>query len=202
MTTHHVLDRLSLWVEGDLTGQELLELEGHLAECPACQQAAEHMKVSQGWLREALASPFDAADQERFRRTVLEKIRAESPAKRSRRFTIRPALLTACAASLLVASLVWQQQRHHESPVLLPGVTPLPKAAEPPTQTDPQPNKAEPRPSPAAHARPRPGPTQASESPPSGDPTRIEFQTSDPNIRIIWLAQAKPLPDPTESEEP
>jgi anti-sigma factor RsiW len=202
MTSHHVLDRLPLWVEGDLTGQELLEVERHLAECPSCQEAAQRLTTSQSWLREALVSPFEASDQERLRRKVMDQIRAEAPARPARRLTVRPALLAACAASLLVASLVWQQQRHYERQALLPMLPPLPKAAEPPMQTDPQPNKAEQRSSPSANARPRPGPTQASESPPSGDPARIEFQTSDPNIRIIWLAQAKPLPDPTAPEEP
>ena len=51
---------------------------------------------------------------------------------------------------------------------------------------------------------PAPRRIQEAEPPAQDPPTRIEFQTADPNIRIIWLAQAKPLPDATHplSEEP
>jgi hypothetical protein len=41
------------------------------------------------------------------------------------------------------------------------------------------------------------------DSPPEA-PTRIEFQTADPTIRIIWLARATPLPEanPSTQEAP
>lgn len=204
MTTQHVLDQLPLWVEGDLNAREMAAVEGHLAECPACQGAAKHLKNSQNWLRDAMASPFAASDQGRLHHRVMDQIRAEAASKSLRRFTVRPALLAACAASLLVVTLVWHQQRGDEIQAPLLVAQPPPKVAEQPSQPGPQANAAGQTLSPSAHIHPRPVPAQASESPPPGEPTRIEFQTSDPNIRIIWLAQAKPLPgtNPTIKEAP
>ncbi|MCM2249397.1 MAG: zf-HC2 domain-containing protein, partial [Geothrix sp.] len=69
--TIHVLDQLPFWVEGDLSAADLAAVEGHLAECPACRAAAEHLRISQTWLRDALASPFSVADEGAWQRAVM-----------------------------------------------------------------------------------------------------------------------------------
>jgi anti-sigma factor RsiW len=204
MTTPHVLDQLPLWVEGDLSRKAMAAVEGHLAECSACRSTAEQLKTSQSWLREAMASPFDASDQGRLHLRVMDQIRAETAAKPSRRFTVRPALLAACAASLLLATLIWRQERGSliQPPSLV--APPLPKVAEFVAQPSLQSSSADHQATPSPRPHGRPAAKQESESPPQSEPARIEFRTSNPNIRIIWLAQAKPLPDtnPPFSEIP
>lgn len=201
--TLHVLDQLPLWVEGDLSAADLALVEGHLAECPTCQEAAARLQASQAWLREAMTPPFIPIDHENLCHAVMAQVRVEAAAKPIRRLTVRHGLLAACAASLLVAALVWRQE--HAAVTLRPLGAPsaLPAGA---TQTVPV------IPPPMARQGPvRVGPLQEPllrpEEPvssPIEGPARIEFQTADPNIRIIWLAQAKPLPEtnPLIQEEP
>jgi anti-sigma factor RsiW len=202
--TIHVLDQLPLWVEGDLSTADLTVVEGHLTECPTCQAAAERLRTSQAWLREALAPPFDASDEGALHRAVMAQLRVETTAKPTRRLALRRGLLVACAASLLIATLIWRRER--SAVASAPGI-PAPMAALRPGAEPTQ--EASPR---LAHhdpARTLPPPTRPrtvvapADSPPE-EPARIEFQTADPNIRIIWLARATPLPDtnPSLQEEP
>jgi anti-sigma factor RsiW len=194
--TPHVLDQLPLWVEGDLNPTEAAAVETHLAQCPTCHESAENLRSSQAWLREGMASPFDAGDQDRLRRRVMDQIRAEAAVKPFPRFKVRPALLAACAASILVASLVWRMEQGRLTRSTAVEVPSTKVAALPPLPV-PQPRKIEHQATPRPQARVAPGPKSETESPPLGEPARIEFQTSDPTIRIIWLAQSKPLPDAT-----
>lgn len=207
MNSPHVLEHLPLWVEGDLGESETAVIDGHLAECSACREAAEDLRRSQAWLREAMASPFEARDRDRLRRAVMDRIRAEAALPPSPRFLTRPALLAACAASLLVASLAWWLPRDRGQAPTMVRVAPAPDGTLGPSGRTPQPITAVPRISPSpqirvTQARIAPVPTHETESPPS-EPARIEFQTADPTIRIIWLAQAKPMPETTPfPEEP
>jgi len=202
MKTPHVLDQLPLWVEGDLPGQEMAVVDGHLAQCPTCQEAAEGLKASQAWLREGMASPFEASDRDRFRRAVMVRIREEAAPRNVRPLLIRVGLVAAGAAALLLAALVWHQGSRPMSHRALIEA-PLPEVATQSPSSESGPTQAQaliPR-----RARlPAPHRAQEAESPSQDGPTRIEFQTSDPTVRIIWLAQAKPLPDATHSlsEEP
>lgn len=188
--TPHVLHQLPLWVEGDLDAADMAAVDRHLAQCPDCRSAAGDLRANQNLLREAMASPFEASDREGLRRQVMAQIRAEAAERPVRRLLPRPALLAACAASLLLAFLWWRQDPVAAVPQPAPVPKPLMQAPLlPPTMAvrrDPLP----------PHPR---GPVASPrEAPPS---TRIEFQTADPTIRIIWLAQSKSLPDPTPSTE-
>ncbi|HJV49090.1 MAG TPA: hypothetical protein VJ549_07430, partial [Geothrix sp.] len=178
---------------------DLALLEGHLAECPTCQAAAESLRTSQAWLREALAPPFVPIDHENLRLAVITQLRTEAAAKPVRRLATRPALLAACAVSLLIATLVWR--RGPREAVQLFGLEgpPAPKTMAVAPPPDAQPSHA-PRETPRlAQPSPRMALTQKAGSPPPAEPARIEFQTADPNIRIIWLARATPLPDTNPS---
>lgn len=193
MTRPHVLDQLPLWVEGDLAAPELEAVERHLADCPACREAADQLRQSQAWLREALASPFEAEDRARLRAAVMAHLATPPPAPR--RFLV-PSALLAAAAALLVAVLTWHP--HAEGPGLAPPPAPHPPQTAP--SPAPEPPKPPPGPRPQARSRPDPQPDLA----PAGGPARLEFQTADPTIRIIWLAQATPQPDtnPLSPEAP
>ncbi len=200
--TIHVLDQLPLWVEGDLSAADLAVVESHLVECPTCREAAARLQISQAWLREALAAPFSATDERAWHHAVMAQIRVEATAKPTLRLALRRGLLAACAASLLIATFIWR--REPKGPVQFSGfeVPPAPKTVAPPP--DAQPIHA-PREAPRlTQPSPRKALAQNTGSPPPAEPARIEFQTADPNIRIIWLARATPLPDtnPSLQEEP
>jgi len=192
--TRHVLDQLPLWVEGDLDPTGMATVDRHLNLCPDCRYAAMGLRASQDQLREALASPFTTADRERLRGRVMAQILAEGSTKPTRRLIPRSALLAAAAASLLLAGLLWR-----------PG--PAAVVPEPgPVPTAPQASPQQPPPTMAAQRSPLPLRIRGSagspqEAPPPTGLARIEFQTADPTIRIIWLAQSKPLPDTTPSTE-
>ncbi|HEX7552826.1 MAG TPA: zf-HC2 domain-containing protein, partial [Geothrix sp.] len=153
MTTPHVLDQLPLWIEGDLDTTGAAEVEGHLATCPTCRSTAEELKTSQAWLRDAMAPPFTAGHRDHLRRRVMDQVRAEAAARSTHHLAVRRSLLAACAASLLIATLVWHQQRgtRARAPRLL--APPLPKVVEQPSPPDPQPITTEQRPVSSAHAR-------------------------------------------------
>lgn len=202
--TIHVLDQLPLWVEGDLSDPEMAMVDRHLTHCPTCREAAEEMRASQAWLREALAAPFSASDEGAWHRAVMAQIRLEAATKPVRRLAVRRGLFAASAASLLLAAFLWRRDR--PAVASAPGI-PAPMAAlrpgaEPTREASPRVAHRDPIPSLPPPTRPRTAAAPA-DSPP-GEPARIEFQTADPTIRIIWLARATPLPDtnPPLPEEP
>ncbi len=189
----HVLSQLPLWVEGDLDAASLTAVEHHLAHCPDCASAAGDLRASQDLLKEATTSPFEASDRARLRRQVMAQVRSEAAPRRVRRLLPRAALLAACAASLLLTVFLWRQA----VAVAVQQPAALPKAPQQPPQ--PPPTVAVRQDPPAHHT---PGPlAPLREAPPPLGPARIEFQTTDPTIRIIWLAQSKPLPDTTPPSE-
>lgn len=193
MTTPHVLDQLPLWVEGDLSSRDHAEVQAHLALCSSCRAEADRLRTSQAWLREALDSPFEAADRDQFRRRVMDQIRSEPVRSPHRRLLPRPVLLAAGAAALMIITLVWHQAR--------PGAVSPPEAEAPTAATLPQakaategpPRQALGDPTRAAPRVARYHPVAEANPPRHEAAARIEFQTADPTIRIIWLAQAKPF---------
>ena len=199
MTDRHVLDQLPLWIAGDLDAPETEAVQAHLDQCPDCRIAAGRLRDSQAWLRDALEPPFDAADHARLREAVLVQVLQAEPPGRASRLGPRAALLATAAAALLILALShpWRQAPPASplpAPPALAGTTvPAPQAT---AQTTP------PRPAPLRLARARPAPREAADA--DTGPARIEFQTSDPTVRIIWLAQATPSTDsnPSLPEEP
>jgi anti-sigma factor RsiW len=169
MNQTHVEALLPLWVEGDLPGEEARGVADHLQHCAPCRAAAEALAASQTWLKDAAEAPFSEGERARFHREVLE--RAHEPASRLRPILAAAALLLA----LLGVTLVSGRRR----------AAPLPP---PPAVARTAPDLPRPPVPPASHPRIRPAPP--------GRPAlaRLELQTSDPHIRIIWLAQATPQP--------
>ena len=197
MTMHHVLEQLPLWVEGDLDRPKSDAVQAHLALCSSCRTAAQDLITSQTWLREAMAPPFEASDHDRLRRAVMDRIRSEPSRQPLRRLALRPALLAACAAALLLATLTWRQERPVGIPQPAAEGPVAALVAEPPTKPAPPPRLAHLEAARAAPLSVLPRPAEASTAPAREEPARIEFQTSDPTIHIIWLARATPLPGTT-----
>ncbi len=199
---------LPLAVGGDLDARDQAHVEAHLAGCTPCSGLAEELRASQRWLKAEATPDIGGAVYDDLRRSIRQRIADESPApallgwldrhwqwyRRFRPFATNQTMLASVASMVLVVgtlSLVWP--RHGGD---LPGVTMAPVlATQVPTE--------------------RPGSAGSSggaddSTPllaPSGEPEgtlpsdddevipdssmRIEIQTQDPSVRIIWLARAE-----------
>ena len=203
MKTAHVIEQLPLWVEGDLAANDLSTVEAHLTQCPECFKAAANQKESQAWLKGAEAPPFTPEDRHQLRLQVMAQIQAESLQKRNgtiQWLKIRPLLVAAASLSLflVVKSLL---HSHPEASVMV-AESVQPKSH--PLQSEP--NAIPPGLAPRVHVRSArlntPAIPAAAPTLPESTPSRIEFQTSNPNVRIIWLANAKSVPtEPNPSSD-
>lgn len=184
----HVLDHLPLWVEGDLAHPDAAAVQSHLEGCPSCRAAAEALRESQAWLRTEDPAPFNAADRMALRDAVLAQIRHEARPSPIR--ALRPYALAAAAA--VVVLLV--STRFHSTPSVSAPETSRPATITPTPVPAATPLQAYPRPVRIAHRKPAPDPDPI---PAGSSLTRIELQTPNPQIRIIWLAKCEPAPQPT-----
>lgn len=221
MTERHVLDHLPLWVEGDLEPREMAAVEAHLATCADCRAAAETFRESQAWLKEDGGIPFDLADRAALRADVMARLRADAPKASSRAprpLWIRPALALAAATLLLMFFLPVLRRRSPAQASSMvaearPGAFQPSSPAQPTVNPETTPITALPSLS-SGDSRPIPSSSRAGKLqrllpvnvlpdatvPVPEGPARLELQTSNPNVRIIWLARAQAHPD--ESTQP
>lgn len=198
MKPQHVLDQLPLWVEGDLPDRESDSIQDHLTACESCSAAAQALRASQAWLRSAPPAPFDDVDRSRLRREVMAWIRVATP-KAATPFRTRPLFLTTAASALffLATSLYLRRSK---------GVVPPEPPARPSVASLKPPNSPRPAIQVVAPQLARPSrPARKADPPASAESTftRLEFQTSNPQIRIIWLARAQAPPrSPADSANP
>lgn len=176
MNCETVRARLPLWIEGDLAGSEARDLGEHLDRCAACHDAASALRESQAWLRGGAEPPFGPEDFPAFRAGVMAEVRREAAPHPVRRGYLVP--LAAAAAAMAALAL-----HHRPIPTMLSG-PPGPALPKPPPPPPAAHKVAGGSPHPQQPARIAPAPPQPSAI------CRIEFQTADPSIRIIWLAQA------------
>ncbi len=212
MISFHVIDRLPLWIEGDLSETEARQVSQHLSGCASCRAAAEALQESQSWLKDAPPPPFDENDFIKLRRNVLEQLATqELPPSRLKvvRFYQWGPLVAAAAALLLIFLNRWTR-----TPEVSPRADPEkrassssnPRLALPPTQMRPPvqvPTVAPVRPLPDRQPVVFPSKVGSPEilvEIPSTQ-VRIELQTSNPAIRIIWLPRspAEPLSTPEQA---
>ena len=192
MKTPHNLEQLPLWVEGDLSEGEASSVQAHLAQCSTCRKTVEAIRASQAWLKKDEPSPFTLGDRQELRREVMARIQADhlkrTPAGRVFLKT-RPLLLLAVAFGLFFAVTGLQRRQQKPAVLVAEQVPPPPVSAPvpaPPSFTRRAPVRATPAPRTAIRSEAM----VASESALS----RIEIQTGNPQIRIIWLARAEPTP--------
>lgn len=196
MNCSQVLSQLPLHVESDLPEAEGRAVTAHLEACPACREALKRLAASQAWLKAGTEPPFDAQARAALRRAVMAQIRT-SP--RRRVLPWRPLLLAAASVALVVVTAT---RRGHPVP-------PPREAPRPPVTTvdvpGPAPTEALPQESPLRLARRAPSPEAPDEALTDllpGGPSRIELQTDNPNVRIIWLARVAPDDQPSPQEQP
>ena len=215
MSTPHVTEKLPLWVSGDLSEQDTLSVQAHLDSCPACRSEAQAYRETLSWLKEPVEAPFTQEEHDSVRNSVMAKIRqsqqSNNPnnsnnqkASNVRRFI--PWLLAA-AASIPAAMMFYSQEEKAAPKTVVASARPGgPMASQQLQQTGAvssdatqtsleqaayKPVKRSNQSAYSARAKSRPAGLERETS-----VTRIEFQTEDPNIRIIWF----PRPDSSTTD--
>jgi Putative zinc-finger len=205
MKCRSVEEKLALFVGddpgADLSAEEARNVASHLASCEKCRALEESYRASQRFLLSGGPLPFGEKDYAEIRKAVRAKIEV-TPRRLSFWMAAgaflertRPLSLALSAAAVLVLGLLlarwWEQQppvpvAAHATPP--DANTPAPPAAVVVTVLPPAP--VQPRvPRPRRPALPTPGNALAV--------SRIEIQTQNPNVRIIWLPSS---PDTSTSE--
>ena len=196
---------------GDATPRQRRALERHLGDCGECARIAAELHPLP--LHQFRAEPpLSDADFAEIRRSVMARV-----GRGRRRVGWRPLVAFAVAGAAAVAVLIVGVSGGRHAPATPPERIAANGQPGPPVVSGPAPEpvptaRATTVPSSApleVAAAPRPErprrPRRRSAPPPTSDTAlaalapaaavRIEFQTSDPNVRIIWIAQ----PPPTNS---
>jgi hypothetical protein len=205
---------IPLFAGDDLPAGEAAALRAHLDACTACRQQAAEFAASRDWLRAYSTPLFSEAEMENLRDAVHREIavivrpRTWSDAlllNWTLRFKMGFAM--AAAAILLAATIGLLRGRHSaDRPAPLIGNADV-KPPATPDASEPIAPAPKPRRPIRFGGRPRPE-TRQPVRPPSPEPPvalepalvaannpemlRIELQTADPNIRIIWFAPKEP----------
>jgi len=208
-----------LFVAGDLSGDQDREMVNHLAICEECGRLAQEFRESSSLLTEACALPeFGAQFYDEIRSNVLDKITRDGASSRPQ-FGYRWIYAAAFALMLVASALMFARWRAaHEAPPEAAATmqrTGNTASNEEPESTSSPHSKGLPKfQRPSISQKPvrritlsRPTSKQLElakriEAPPVGhrvspperasasEVSRIEIQTSNPNIRIIWLVAA------------
>ena len=206
---------IPLFVSDDLPDEQMFALREHLEACEACRELTEEFAESQLWLRTYMAHQFPEAIFDDLRDGLQKNLALAEPKRRwfeqlvpawSPMFVFTASVITL----LLIAGLGVYLARHRPPRNLdisidnrrIPQNNVNPgKAGEekqpggvkerPDTRQSIRPPKRR------SHTHPAPQPVLAhpehtdvvtTTRPKDDEMLRIEFQTADPNIRIIWFA--------------
>ena len=216
---------IPLYVEGDLGDRKAAMVRSHLDSCSTCRTSVGQYEASQEWLRYAPAPEVDAAMLENLRGEILAGLSKQNrwgDWLRMHTFCMHFEFIHLGAAlSLAIAVGLVSYLSKSDSITKEPTRKTVENTSERPSRDDPTGfrgegvphvvvNNAKPRRLPAHHTTPHKEPDQPAFIARTGEAgreiespaphVRIEFQTSDPNIRIIWFAGAenaslKPTPE-------
>lgn len=156
------------------------------------------------WLRSE-GPPFSEEDRAAMRRSVWREIEEH----RQPEGVFRPGRLAFAGGAVLAAALMavlWLRPAAQPSVLVPTPVAEGPSAGPPVTaSTGSLPAGELPSvPTRLARVAPHRSPAPAVAAPAEGVPVKIEFQTANPNVRIIWLVkkgEAVPHPDPSGRKE-
>lgn len=179
---------LPLFIGRDLDAASMREISAHLATCGGCRMAETSLRRSREWLESAPPPPMDESDFAAIRRGVRRRIEANGDAgPRDRRRAGGLALAGVLAAALLAVVFFLRPASEIPRPAAA-GHSPVAVLAAPPSSS----RAAENLPAPA----PRRAIRQVSRArirlpAPAARPgiVKIEFQTANPDVRIIWLVK-------------
>jgi anti-sigma factor RsiW len=212
MDCRDIANKIWLYVEGDLTPRKQSLVARHVASCPECAALVEAATNSQQWLRSNEPGPFDDAVLDQVRRGARQKI-AELRTNRFQyliefaRLNWKP-LIIACPVTLLICwlalHLVLDTSREPRQLVqalesdgsgrggVRHNVGPSIDVTKPPSVRYAGVTHLRRRIARHAHGGPPAKLADPGELIANGEtsrpPLRIEIQTQDPDIRIIWFA--------------
>lgn len=81
---------IALWIAGDLTPVQFIEIEAHLNSCQECRRFADELRDSQKLLRAAALDEFPEAMLADLRRSVMTEVRRRESVSRFRQRWFRP----------------------------------------------------------------------------------------------------------------
>ncbi len=191
---------LALWVEGDLPGTQVQEMEEHLSSCPACRTFRSELADSQTRFRALIDEPVNVEALDKIREAVLVRTSRGSKTAGDKRPLV-PAWAYTAAAALLIALIGWTALRPSQEvePVRTAQVEAIPEAPEvlrTPRVAPPEPD-VQPEPVAVAAVRDPAPPTRPAVVEPEtvvADATLSQTQsltvkllTDDPNVIIYWV---------------
>jgi hypothetical protein len=200
---------IPLFVGDDLDRDALASVHAHLGTCAGCSALADEQRAAIDLVREHGAFDGDADFYASIRRDVVGRL---AVARRPRPWVAGLAIAATVAAAVLAGFVFYAASRRDPAPAVTqvtdsPPGTSTPHLAPPAQRAVPTSDAPPPRPSVAKRPVRRPAPppprSPAAEPSPTAEQasvTTIEFQTSDPNVRIIWFVSSSETPS-TPSEE-
>jgi anti-sigma factor RsiW len=201
---------IPLFVEGDLSERRTEKVRRHIEGCARCRSLTDSYRLSQRWLRSAPPLDVGGATLEGLRRSVWKRIGSEpapSPAWRQierawaalRHWTAQPAMATLALFVVVTGSFALSRvtgpalgpAAHHRLENQDPATSPASdeSAAEPVLARASQEEGDEMDPASGDGAEPGVA---------SDDSMRIEIQTRDPDVRIIWFSPTEDRAPPVE----
>ncbi len=189
MTCRKVEKALPLFVGRDLDPARMSEVAAHLAACERCLGLHAELAAGRAFLEASPAAPISEADYAALRRAVWSRIETGvvSPAGglAGRLILASGGLVAVALAAILVPHARPELPRAADRTGSVPGEEPA-VAALPATPREEPPRQ--PVPATSVGDRPRKAARLAGRGPESSV-VRIEFQTANPNVRIIWLVK-------------
>ena len=207
MNCHEAGSIILLRDGGDASDREIRNLEHHIGRCSDCASFAASLRpLPFAEVRSEL--PLGEEDFARIRNSVMSEVTTTRNSN-WRVFSFRFAAIGATLLAILAVGVSLGRRHPEPSPVVTTTratPTPIPivvatskpargeveEVADPPTNTTPRekirPVTARPE---TSSRPPSPAVELAALDRPEPGPVRIELQTSDPNIRIIWISQNK-----------
>jgi anti-sigma factor RsiW len=193
---------IPLFVEGDLSPGQTKKVRGHVDGCQACRTLVDDYRTSQRWLHGAPPLQVGGATLEGLRRSVWKRIASEpaTPALRRhiewawaslRHWAAQPAMATLALFVVVTGSYALSRVTTSPGPASRFSLE-APAAANHGDERSREPM--------LARATLDDGsddlePGTGDDSVASDDSMRIEIQTRDPDVRIIWFS-------PTEDRAP
>ena len=157
--------RVALHAGGDLPGAEVVDVERHLGECPACQAFWSDLRSTLAVLRTAHADVPAAAHFTAVRSRVMAELRRGRHPWRVLAWISG----AAAVAALLLLAVPRPARVVPQAPRLLASIPPAPEVVKVAAVVRPVVRRR------VVHA-------------PSREPLTIKLQTDDPNIVIYWIA--------------
>lgn len=206
---------IPLFVEADLNADEMQQVTNHVTTCAACSELAADFRASQLSLHALAAPEFDEALLAAMRTAVQREIARPTFADwLTARWPWKLAYVTA-AVCLLFGIVVWHRQptapnerrsvaqhEKHEDKTAAPlatnteakrvGILRAAASHRPARQSSPTPKVRVSEPLPTTIETATAFPAETATTPTEPEMLRMEFQTADPNIRIIWFTPKEP----------